>query len=130
MFTASNKHVRVRMILALAFIIGTLTVRPARAWVGTLTAQSLQPFHYIVFERYADGKISPVYYRLIEMGTPPRSLTNSEINQTLLHTTRTDEQIVVALQRNNGQTAYQNSVRISPWQRGEFHGASSDAPID
>jgi hypothetical protein len=86
--------------------------------------------HYIVFEKHDDGTIVPIYYRPVELSIPLQSLSSDQLTSYLARPSPVTERVVVTLQAADGSMAYQNVVEISPWLRGEFHGAAAGDPID
>ena len=93
-------------------------------------SESGQPAHYIVFEKHSDGTIAPVYYRQVELDDPLQSVAESQLAGYLAIPSRNGERMVVALQAKDESIVYQDVVEISPWLRGEFHGAAAGDPID
>lgn len=93
-------------------------------------SESGQPAHYIVFEKHGDGTIAPVYYRQVELDAPLQSVSDSQLADYLAQPSRNVERMVVALQAKDESIVYQDVVKISPWLRGEFHGAAAGDPID
>jgi hypothetical protein len=85
---------------------------------------------YIVFEKHGDGTIAPVYYQPVELAAPLQSVSNKQLTGYLAQPSRNAELMVVALQARDKSIAYQDVVEVSPWLRGEFHGAAAGDPID
>jgi hypothetical protein len=85
---------------------------------------------YIVFEKHGDGTIAPVYYQPVELAAPLQSVSNKQLTGYLSQPSRNTELMVVALQARDKSIAYQDVVEVSPWLRGEFHGAAAGDPID
>jgi len=97
----------------------------------TLAGQDpTQSAHYIVFEKHIDGTISPVYCRPVELSALLQSLSDKQLTDYLAQPLRNADRIVVALQAKDESIIYQNVVEVSPWLRGEFHGAEAGDPID
>jgi hypothetical protein len=121
------------LFISLFAILGGSGIPAAQAqpaWTGASSAAAPRAAHYIVFEKHADGTVTPKYYRLVEMNTTWPSLTNQEVSAALAHRSRNSEQVAVTLQTSQGRTVYQNVVQVSPWLRGEFHGKTPDDQID
>jgi len=92
--------------------------------------ESGQPAHYIVFQKRGDGAITPLYYRPVELAAPLQSLSDSQLAGYLAQPSRNVERLVVALQTRDESVVYRGLVEVSPWLRGEFHGAAAGDPID
>jgi hypothetical protein len=124
---------KVLLFISLFAILGGSGIRVAEAQPagsGASNAAAPRAAHYIVFEKHADGTVTPKYYKLVEMNATWPSLTNQEVSAALAHPSRNSEQIAVTLQTSQGRIVYQNVVQVSPWLRGEFHGKAPDDPID
>ncbi|UCG24346.1 MAG: hypothetical protein JSW55_19870, partial [Chloroflexota bacterium] len=86
-----------------------------------------------MFEMRPDGSIHPLHYRLVNLGINLDALDDRELAGQLHQPERNSRQLVVALQSGQGETIYQNTVRVPLWLRGEFHAGDptlSSAAID
>ncbi len=92
--------------------------------------ESGQLAHYIVFEKHVDGTIVPVYYQPVELAASLQSVSDRKLTDYFAQSSRNADRIVVALQAKDESIAYQNVIEVSPWLRGEFHGAAAGDPID
>jgi len=119
------------VMLLVVWAAGSLSVAQARQG-GSLPqlATPRQPVHYIVFEKSADGTVTPVYYRLVQLDAPLPSITAFQVAAALAVPSREADQLAVSLQDAAGQVVYRNVIQVSPWLRGEFRGQTPGAPID
>jgi hypothetical protein len=92
--------------------------------------ESSPNYHYIVFVREPEGEFIPVYYRLVALSAPLKSLTGGQVAGYLAQPSRNEQQVVVELQSEDNRVVFRDVVEISPWLRAEFHGKTEGSPID
>jgi hypothetical protein len=125
------KPISYRIILAATlFVHLASSVASSAVAAGPAFQTQSQRGHYIVFEKSAGGRISPLSYRAVELSAPLQSLTDEQVRQALERPFRDVEHLAVSLQTAAGQVVYRDVVPLSTWLRGEFQGRTPGAPID
>lgn len=102
------------------------------AEASVLTSQtplSSRYAHYIVFERYANGTIEPVFYRRVLLAAPLETASPEQVTRYLQQADREYEHIAVALQFA-GRSVFQTVADVPRWLRGEFQAPERDQTID
>ncbi len=79
--------------------------------------------HYLVFEIDSDGLAVPLFHRLVELGSQPESMAETEFSAARSGIRDGEPLIAFELRDVDGEVTFRSAVRFDPWLRGEFHGA-------
>ena len=121
----------VAILISILLIRYSNLPRKAAAWVdGMSSSADATTAHYIVFEKRTGGAVEPVFYRLVALDAPLKSLSAAQLDEALAQPARNTSSIIVTLRSPKNEIVYRDVVSYSPWLRGEFHGETPGAPID